>query len=442
MALRELKRLDGPGWAAPLLDRIERRDAVVGVVGLGYVGLPLILTTRRAGFPVVGVDTSREKIAALREGRSYVSDIAGDDLAVLGRNPRLSTQYRVLHDCDVVLITVPTPLLNHAPDLSFIEKAARGIARHLTPGSLVVLESTTYPGTTEEIVRPILETEGLTAGVDFALAYAPERIDPGQDPGHIATTPRVVGGLTERCTEIALAFYRGFVKDVLAVSSPREAEMAKLIENTYRHVNIALVNEMAMISRELGVNIWEALEAAATKPYGYQPFWPGPGVGGHCIAIDPSYLSWRVGQRLGYRMTFVEHAQQVNARMPEYVVQRVAEALNERGKAVRGARILGIGVAYKANVNDPRESPALTVLGRLAAAGAEVSYHDPYVPEIVIAGRPLASVPLNARTVASHDCAVILTAHDGLDVDAVGRFGLVFDTRGVMPNDAPGVVRL
>jgi UDP-N-acetyl-D-glucosamine dehydrogenase len=426
-------RSPAPQWRTTLATRIRTKEARVGIVGLGYVGLPLLLAVRRAGFPVAGVDSDAEKIRALRERRSYLTDVRAEDLASLDDQARFSSRFAALRECDVVLICVPTPLRDNEPDLSSIEGAARGVGRHLQPGALVCLESTTYPGTTEEILRPILESSELVAGRDFALAYAPERIDPGQDPEHVVQTPRVVGGLTPECTELAAAFYGQVVKEVHTVSSPREAEMAKLIENTFRQVNIGLINELAVISRDLGVNIWESIEAAATKPFGFMPFWPGPGVGGHCIAIDPSYLSWRIGQQLGYRMTFVEHAQQVNARMPAYVAQRIAEALNEHGKAVKGAKILGIGVAYKPDVNDQRESPALAVLNRLARSGAQVAYHDPHVPEVTIGGEILESVELRPEVLAAHDCVAILTAHSDVDYELlISHAPLVFDTRGII----------
>jgi nucleotide sugar dehydrogenase len=307
----------------------------------------------------------------------------------------------------------------------------------------VILESTTYPGTTEEVLRPILESSGLRAGRDFGLAYSPERIDPGREPDHVAKTPKVVGGLTKADGELAARFYRSFVHEVELVSSPREAEMAKLIENTFRHVNIALVNELAFLSKDLDVDLWEAIRAAATKPFGFMPFWPGPGVGGHCIAIDPSYLSWRVGQQSGHRLNFVEHAQEVNARMPSYVAQRVAQALNEHGKPVRGSTVLGIGVTYKPDVNDVRESPALAVLERLAADGAIVSYHDPFVPSLRINGRSLRSRKLTASLLSGVDVAVVLAAHSAVDFgEVVTHAPLVFDARGVTRGKRANVVRL
>jgi nucleotide sugar dehydrogenase len=309
---------------------------------------------------------------------------------------------------------------------------------------LVVLESTTWPGTTEEFLRPILETSGLVAGVDFALGYSPERIDPGNRDHQLQHTPKVVSGLTERCRDLCVSLYAAIVHSVVVTRSPRDAEMAKLIENTYRQVNIALVNELAVMARDLDVDIWEALHAAATKPFGYQAFWPGPGVGGHCISIDPTYLSWRAGQQLGYRVGFIEHANEVNNRMPEYVATRVAEQLNRVGKPVNGSRVLGVGVAFKPGVDDLRGSPSLEVLERLAAKGAEISFSDPFVHEISVGGATLTSVALEPATIEAADVVVILTPHPRTDVPAIVRLaGLVFDTRGAtVGSDEQHVERL
>ena len=426
-----------------LTQRLRDKRARVGVVGLGYVGLPMLLSAVRAGFRGVGVDVDTSRVEALKSGRSYISDVPNAVLREHLKRIRVSERPSALKDCDVILICVPTPLKDHDPDLGHIERAGEGIAKHLKPGALVILESTTYPGTTEEILRPILETSGLIAGRDFALAYSPERIDPGRELDHIGKTPKVVGGLTKGDGELAARFYRTFVHEVEIVSTPREAEMSKLIENTFRHVNIALVNELAFLSRDLDVDLWEAIRAAATKPFGFMAFWPGPGVGGHCIAIDPSYLSWRVGQRTGHRLNFVEHAQEVNAKMPGFVAQRVSQALNERGKPVRGSKVLGIGVTYKADVNDVRESPAIAVLERLTDAGARVSYHDPLVPRAEVGGKALRSRALTQATLAGQDCVLVLTAHGSVDFAEVVRHArLVFDTRGVTRGTRRNVVRL
>jgi len=382
-------------------------------------------------------------VQALSEGRAYVSDVPDGVLADVRARLKVSTKPSALRPCDVVLICVPTPLTDHSPDLGYIERAGTAVASALRSGVLVILESTTYPGTTEEVLRPILETSGLRAGRDFALAYSPERIDPGRELDHIAKTPKVVGGLTKGDGELAARFYRSFIHEVELVSTPREAEMAKLIENTFRHVNIALVNELAFLSKDLDVDLWEAIGAASTKPFGFMPFWPGPGVGGHCIAIDPSYLSWRVGQRTGHRLNFVEHAQEVNAKMPGFVAQRVSQALNDVGKPLRGSRVLGVGVTYKQDVNDVRESPALIVLERLSADGARVEYHDPFVSALEIGGRRLRSKALTPERLAAQDVVVVLTAHSSVDfAEVVKHAPLVVDTRGVTRGRHPNVVRL
>ena len=418
-----------------LISRIDDRTATVAVVGLGYVGLPLLTAAEDEGFGLIGVDRSGERVRQLKER--------------LPRSAQYTTDPRVLLAADVILVAVPTPLRDGTPDLTFVADAMRDIAAVLRPGQLVVLESTTYPGTTEEIVRPILEAGGLRAGEDFALAYSPERINPG-GVWSFRETPKIVAGITPEDTELAARFYGTLVERVVTVSSPRQAEAAKLIENIFRQVNIGVVNELATVAPAIGVDIWEALDAAATKPFGYMPFWPGPGVGGHCIAIDPTYLSWRVEQRLGFGVGFIDHARSVNNRMPSYVTGRVAEALNGVGKALRGARLLVLGVTYKPGVDDVRESPALGVLQRLVSAGADCVYHDQYVPSVALAGRRASdaalvapetstadlpwteSVPLTDELLSSVDCVVILTPHPGVDYDAViQRAPLVFDAVGV-----------
>ncbi|HEX2076009.1 MAG TPA: nucleotide sugar dehydrogenase [Geodermatophilus sp.] len=396
---------------------VGERTATVAVVGLGYVGLPLALAVAQAGFGVIGIDAVPDKVAALRAGRSYVSDLSDAELAPLS-TARFTTDLAAAGDADVVLIAVPTPLRDGSPDLSLVEQAGAAVGRVLRPGSLVVLESTTYPGTTEELLVPLLECGGLRAGRDFAVAFSPERVDPGSTHT-LRGTPKVVGGLTPSCGELAAAFYATLVDRVVVTRGPREAEMAKLIENTFRQVNIALVNELATIAPDLGVDIWAALDAAATKPFGYMPFWPGPGVGGHCIAVDPSYLSWRAEQKLGYGIGFIQHARAVNNRMPAHVVARVRDLLDEAGTALRGARIHVLGVAYKPDVNDARESPAVAVAERLLRAGADVSYTDPYLQQIELDGRMFVSVAATPDLLAGCDLVVLLTAHRGLDHDAV-----------------------
>ena len=449
---------DGCG-RCPLTDldrRIEDRTASVAVVGLGYVGLPLLVAAGAEGFRLIGVDVDVAKIRALRERRSYVSDVADDELADL-THVQYSADHRVLVAADVIVIAVPTPLRDGGPDLSMVRTVAEHVAEVLRPGQLVVLESTTYPGTTEELVQPILEAGGLVAGFDFALAYSPERIDPGTGRS-LRETPKIVAGVTQADTDLAARFYGTLVDRVVPLSSPRNAEMAKLVENTFRQVNIALVNELATIAPAIGVDFWEALDAPATKPFGYMPFWPGPGVGGHCIAIDPSYLSWKVEQRLGFGIGFVQHARSVNNRMPAYVAARVGEALNRSGKAVLGAKVVVLGLAYKAGVDDVRESPALAVVHQLIDAGAHCAYHDPYVPSIDVSRRrvgdvpgpagdaqqTLESVPLEADLLAGADCVVILTPHPGIDYQAVAASSaLVFDATGVTRTiRAESIIRL
>jgi UDP-N-acetyl-D-glucosamine dehydrogenase len=426
-----------------LATKIRERDAVIAVIGLGYVGLPLLVGIHHAGFTTIGVDSDPDKIEDLRSGRSYIVDITTSELAALDR-ATFAEDSQALEGADVVVLCLPTPLADGAPDLSMVRLATEAVAARLRPGMLVILESTTWPGTTEEFVRPILETSGLVAGADFALGYSPERIDPGQSHHQIQNTPKIVSGLTERCRDLAVSFYAPIVHSIAVTSTPREAEMAKLIENTYRQVNIALVNELAVMAKDLGVDIWEALHAAATKPFGYQAFWPGPGVGGHCIAIDPTYLSWRAGQQLGYRVGFIEHANEVNNRMPEYVATRVAEALNHAGKPVKGSRVLGVGVAFKPGVDDLRGSPSLIVLERLAAKGAEIAYHDPYVDAVTIGESELTSIDLDASTLAGFDAVVLLTPHPQIDLHEIVRAArLVFDARGATVGiDEPHVERL
>lgn len=445
----------GPAPLDVLARRLDERSATVALVGLGYVGLPLLVAAGEAGFGLIGLDVDAGKVRSLRERRSYVGDVADGELDGLER-VQFTTDHRVLVAADVIVIAVPTPLRDGGPDLSLVRAAADDVALVVRPGQLVILESTTYPGTTEDLVQPILERRGLVAGRDFALAYSPERVDPGSGRS-LRSTPKIVAGVGPADTDLACRFYAALVDQVVPLSSPRNAEMAKLVENTFRQVNIALVNELATIAPAIGVDIWEALDAAATKPFGYLPFWPGAGVGGHCIAIDPSYLSWKVEQRLGFGIGFIEHARSVNNRMPAYVAGRIGEALNRVGKAVRGARLVVLGLAYKAGVEDVRESPALRVLRHLLDAGADCTYHDPYVASVNLsnrragdragadegAERVLRSVPLHDELLAGADCVVILTAHPGVDYDAVAVAApLVFDATGTTRTSRDGKVIL
>jgi UDP-N-acetyl-D-glucosamine dehydrogenase len=400
-----------------LLDRIEDHSALVGVVGLGYVGLPVATTFSAGGFRVVGVDTSEARVAAIEQNRPSALDVDEKLLGHLRRNNRLTvgTSYNALADADVILICVPTPVSDGQPDLSAIRAAGRAIGRVLTPETLVVLESTTYPGTTEEILRPLLEGGDLVAGRDFLLAFSPERIDPGNEQYAFSDIPKVVGGIDKASTRAAEMLYSQVVPKVVTVGGTAEAEMSKLIENTFRHVNIALINELAVYANEMKIDIWEAIEAAATKPFGFLPFWPGPGWGGHCIPLDPSYLSWRVRQDRAHEVRFIELAQTVNSEMPRHIVERASLLLNDAGKAVRNARILGIGVAYKGGTDDTRHSSGLKILGSLAARGARISYHDPLVASALIGKREFKSKKLSNKLLSKQDLVLVFVPQ--VDVD-------------------------
>ena len=400
-----------------LLQRIDDRDAKVVVVGQGYVGLPIAMRAAELGFRVVGYDTLRERVDALharavvRRGRSR----RGARARAARADSTRACDPLDLRGFDVAIITVPTPLRDGAPDLSYIEAAGRDIAARLTAGALVVLESTTYPGTTEELLRPILEQSGLRAGTDFFLGYSPERIDPGNPEWSFVNTPKVVSGIDADSSAAVEAFYGALVDKVVPVGSTAEAELVKLLENTFRHVNIALINELTMFARDLGVDIWSAIDATATKPFGFMRFTPGPGVGGHCLPIDPSYLAWRVERRLGHRFRFVELANDVNRGMPDYVVRRAQAMLNEQGKAVNGARVLLLGLAYKPGTSDWRESPAVAIAERFGALGADVRAHDSHVPEGTELGPAIPRVAaLTVDELQGADLVVLLTDHPDL----------------------------
>ncbi len=391
----------------------------VGIIGLGYVGLPLATAFAEAGMQVVGIDTDDRKIRAIADGLSYIEDVDSAELAghVAAGRFRATSDATALRDCAAILICLPTPLDEHRnPDLGAVLSGARTAAANLAPGTLVVLESTTYPGTTREEIQPILEAAGKTVGEDVFLAFSPERVDPGNPRFGIRNTPKIVGGITPECTKLAAALYARICEQVYVVSTPESAELAKILENTFRAVNIALVNEMAILADRMKIDIWEAIGAAATKPFGFMPFWPGPGLGGHCIPVDPFYLSWRAK---AYDLTteFVELAGRVNLGMPYYAVSRVMRALNGDGKAARGSKVLLLGVAYKPNVSDTRESPSLKLLELLRAEGAEVSYHDPHVDDLPEHG--LRSVELTAEVLATIDCVIIATHHAAVDLELV-----------------------
>ena len=431
-----------------ILSRVQDRSAQIGIVGQGYVGLPLGLVFCEAGFRVTGFDVDPAKVAALGRGESYIKHIGPERVkaAVGGGRYRATTDFDGLRDCDAIFICVPTPLGRHRePDNSYIHRTAEEIVRRLRRGQLVVLESTTYPGTTDEEVLPILERSGLRTPEDFLLAFSPEREDPGNERFNTRSIPKVVGGVNAPSTAAAAALYGAALEKVIPVSSARVAESAKLLENVFRSVNIALVNELKVIFDRMGIDIWEVIEAAKTKPFGFMPFYPGPGLGGHCIPLDPFYLSWKAAEH-GEWARFIELAGEINTRMPAYVVSRVGGALNEDGKALKGSRVLVLGLAYKANIDDDRESPSYEIIELLQHAGARVDYCDPYFP-LARPGRKhaleMASVPLDAATFGGYDAVVVATAHDFFRNPALYRSTrLVVDTRNAVPRDAgPRIVK-
>jgi UDP-N-acetyl-D-glucosamine dehydrogenase len=435
--------------AASLLERLNSRQARIGVVGLGYVGLPLAVEFARSGFHTTGLDLDERKVAAIRGGSSYIPDVPTETVAELTTAGRLTatTDFGVIASLDSINICVPTPLRKTKdPDMSYIVAAVESIAAHLRPGMLVVLESTTYPGTTQELVQPLLEQGGLKAGVDFFLAFSPERVDPGNGTFYTRNVPKVVGGTTPDCSALAAALYSAAIDTVVPVSSPRVAEMVKLLENTFRAVNIGLVNEIALMCDALNIDVWEVVAAAKTKPFGFMPFYPGPGLGGHCIPIDPFYLSWKAKQQ-GFEPRFIELAGHVNSSMPHAVVDKVVDALNVQRKALSGSHILVVGIAYKRDIDDMRESPALDVMGILHDKGARLSYADPYVPALPAGawrgGYPLQSLPLDASMLSGIDAVVIITDHSAVDYDAlVAKAPLVIDTRNAVKQPYPHVFRL
>jgi UDP-N-acetyl-D-glucosamine dehydrogenase len=422
--------------AADLLDRIASRHATVGVIGLGYVGLPLAVEFARAGFSVTGFDVDQTKVARINAGESYIQDVPDADLAAVVTAGRLhaTPDMRCLGTMDVIDICVPTPLRKTKdPDLSYIVTAVEAVAETVRAGQLIVLESTTYPGTTEEVVQPMLEAKGLKPEEDFLLAFSPERVDPGNARFTTRNIPKVVGGIGPVSTEAAAALYGAIVSSVVPVSSTRVAEMVKLLENTFRAVNIGLVNEMALMCHRMDVDVWEVIDAAKTKPFGFMPFYPGPGLGGHCIPVDPFYLSWKARQN-GFECRFIELAGHVNGAMPAYVVERVGDALNSAKKPINGSRVHLFGVAYKRDVSDVRESPALDIIDSLERRGARVSFTDPWVPTLQHGGRTWESVPFDeAMSDASIDCGVIATDHTVFDyARLVTAMPLIVDTRNVL----------
>jgi UDP-N-acetyl-D-glucosamine dehydrogenase len=428
---------------ADLLSLIESHDAVVGIIGLGYVGLPLGVAFAEAGLRTLGFDVQGEVVAGINDGRSHILDITSERLSALTRSGTLeATQdFARLAEADAIVICVPTPLSKtDDPDMSYILAAAESVRANLRPGQLVVLESTTYPGTTREMVQPMLEQTGLEAGVDFFLAFSPERVDPGNTQWNIRNTPKIVGGLTPACHELAVALYREALDEIVEVSSPEVAELAKILENTFRAVNIGLVNEMAVISDRLGIDVWEVIDAAATKPYGFMRFFPGPGLGGHCIPVDPHFLAWKM-KTLHYRTRFIELAAEINAEMPRYVVERVAEALNRVRKPLNGSDILLLGMSYKPDVDDVRESPAFDIAQMLRRRGARVAYHDPYVAEVRIDDGKERSVELTAERLAQADAVVVTTDHRCVDYGFVTEHAeIVVDPRNAISETRGAIV--
>ncbi len=432
-------------WFETLEEKLTRRTARVGVIGLGYVGLPLAVEFAEAGFPVTGIDVVPEKVDQINRGSSYVQDIPSQAVAALVASGKLraTTDFAAIQDLDTINIAVPTPLRKTKdPDMSYVSSACQQVAQHAHPGLLVILESTTYPGTTAELVLPMLEKTGLEVGKDFFLCFSPERVDPGNPNFNTRNIPKVVGGITSDCTRLGQKFYAQALEQVVAVSSTQVAEMVKLLENTFRMINIGLVNEMAIMCDRMGINVWEVIEAAATKPFGFMPFFPGPGLGGHCIPIDPFYLSWKTKQA-GIEARFIELAGYINGQMPHFVVDRIQNALNEHAKPLKGSRIHILGVAYKRNIDDVRESPALDIIHLLQRRGSLVSYSDPFVSRLQMDGLNMtAQEPLSAAK--GSDCVVVVTDHTTFDYPAiVAASPLVFDTRNALKTiSSEKIVRL
>ena len=428
-----------------LEEKILSRTARVGIIGLGYVGLPLAMEFARAGFSVTGIDIEPTKVARLNRGESYVQDVGADVLGALveSRKFRATTDFSVISELDTINIAVPTPLRKTKdPDMSYIVSACQAIAKYFGPGKLVILESTTYPGTTDELVLPMLERPGMKVGEQFFLCFSPERVDPGNAQFQTANIPKVVGGITPACTRLGALFYSQALETVVPVSSTSVAEMVKLLENTFRMINIGLVNEMALMCDRMDINVWEVIDAAATKPFGFMPFYPGPGLGGHCIPIDPFYLSWKTKQT-GIEARFIELAGYINGQMPHFVVDKVQNALNDHSKPLRGSHVHILGVAYKRNIGDVRESPALDIILLLERRGARITYSDPYVPVLQLDGHQLTAQD-DMEQSGHADCVVVVTDHAGFDYPAIlERAKLVVDTRNALKNhSSPKVVRL
>ncbi len=426
-----------PPAAVRLSQRLENKSAHLSVIGLGYVGLPLAVEFAHAGFRVTGIDIDERRVRQLQRGISYIQDVPTEDVRALVRagNFTATTDFSALKKADTVNICVPTPLSKQRdPDVSYIVAATEQVRKYLHPGQLVILESTTYPGTTDELILPQLESTGMKVGKDFFLAFSPERVDPGNVQFTTKNIPKVVGGVTPACSEVSVQLYRQRLENVVPVTSTQVAEMVKLLENTFRSVNIGLVNELALMCKRLDIDVWEVIRAASTKPFGFMPFYPGPGLGGHCIPIDPFYLSWKA-RASGFEARFIELAGHVNGHMPDHVVELVGEALNHQGKAIRGSKVLVLGVAYKADIDDVRESPSLDIMEKLRERGAQIQYSDPFVPSIRFGRGTMRNVPFTASNVRNFDCVVIATAHKAFDYSAVVRWSkAIVDTRNALGN--------
>ncbi len=430
-----------------LKEKILNREARIAIIGLGYVGLPLALTFAKKGFRVYGMDVDEDRVLKLGKGISYILDTPSSEIkeAISGRKFAVTNDFTSIKEVDAVIICVPTPLYKtKEPDVSYIVAAVKNIKKYMKKGQIIVLESTTYPGTTEEVMLPVLESDGMKEGKDFYLAFSPERIDPGNPNYDTKNTPKIIGGISEKSTEIAKILYEQAIDKVVPVSSAKVAEMVKLLENTFRIVNIGMVNEIMLMCDSLGINVWEVIDAAKTKPYGFMPFYPGPGVGGHCIPIDPIYLSWKARMN-GFEARFIDLASQVNSEMPHYVISKVMEGLNERRKPLKGSKILLVGVAYKKDVKDLRESPALEIIDILKKRGAVISYYDPHLPYLKIDGINMKNVPFDKKSFAAADCVVIVTDHSNVNYKFIAEnSGLIVDTRNVMKNikSRANIVRL
>ncbi|TBL70847.1 nucleotide sugar dehydrogenase [Paenibacillus thalictri] len=435
MSILEISISNSP-LAEKLINKFYTKSAVIGVIGLGYVGLPLAVEKAKAGFTVIGFDVQASKVDMVNQGINYIGDVIDEDLQtiVTAGNLRATSDFSFINEVDAVTICVPTPLdIYQQPDTSYVEDSARTISRYLRPGMLVVLESTTYPGTTEELVKSILEQSGLTCGIDFFLAYSPERVDPGNKQFNTKNTPKIVGGVSPNCTKVAATMYRTVLDgDVHEVGSPAVAEMEKILENTFRNINIALANEMAILCNRMGINVWEVIDAAKTKPYGFMAFYPGPGLGGHCIPIDPFYLTWKA-REYNYHTRLIELAGEINNSMPEFVVERASQILNEERKSLNGSQVYILGLAYKKDIDDHRESPVFRIIHELEKRGASVIFSDPHIPSCRHDGRMYEAAALTAEHLEQSDLVLIATDHTLFDFELVGqKANIIFDTRNAM----------